>query len=225
MRPVGFGLLVTLWLLLLHTVGGLEVDDDFELPTPEDWNIAETNFTEGYNPWMPQYNWESVDTTRRVFVMIAESCLPQDDDDILEDMAQGWRRTCEELEMQCQCRPIVREDRWNVENQPSESIWQGIEPCSWETRRVLDEHRRSLIRLGAVAIRCGFDNPEIYNEARALGVPVFSLQRNPPIPGKFHGRRSMRRDCLLACLLILTLFMINRSTWIRAASTRWIHRL
>ena len=159
---------------------------EFYLPMPEELNITETNFTWGYNPWMPEYNWKSVDSNKPTFVMLSPSCIDFEEELgslIFRDMATAWRKTCEELGMQCQCRPIVRHNFWNVENKPSGDFWQGIHRCSWETRRVLDEHRKGLINLAGVSTRCSMRDPDIYDEARELGVPVFVTNMNPPKPG------------------------------------------
>jgi hypothetical protein len=99
----------------------------------------------------------------------------------MQDARNGWWDTCEKLGIECQCRPIIKYTKWNV---PVESFYYGgIHHCSWEIMRILDEHQRGLIKLGGISAKCSLRNPEIYNRARELGVPVFLMETNAPRPG------------------------------------------
>jgi hypothetical protein len=160
--------------------------EDFYLPSPEELNITTTtNYTWGYNPWMEEYSHRSVLPERPIYVMLAGACLPEEEggSESMGDMSIGWNITCASLNMYCQCRPIVKTDKWNTDTYPSTDIYQGLHHCSWETRRVLDEHRKGLVKLAGVSTRCGMVNGEIYDEARELGVPIFVTDMNPPVPG------------------------------------------
>mmetsp|Transcript_19639 Transcript_19639/g.47404 ORF Transcript_19639/g.47404 Transcript_19639/m.47404 type:complete len:848 (-) Transcript_19639:23-2566(-) len=177
---------------------------EFHLWTPEELNVTlpaaatttnTTNNTDtnwGYNPWMEQYSYRGADPTGPYFLLLASACIPEEEGGsrTMGDMAVGFWKTCTELDMNCQCRPIVKYNKWNVDvtlpnrEEVGYGIYQGMHHCSWETRRALDEHRRGLIKLAGISTRCGMQDPLIYEEARQLGVTVFVNGMNPPVPGQ-----------------------------------------
>lgn len=76
--------------------------------------------------------------------------------------------------------------------------------CSWEIRRILDEHRRGLIKLGGISAKCDLRHPEIYDEARELRVPVFLMEKNAPKLGdEDYGKPEREYELQLACLGLL----------------------
>ena len=158
----------------------------FVTPTPEDFNLTEAdwNLTTGYNIWMPQYN--GGDPSKKTFVMMTGGCLPVEygGSFFYQDAAVAFNVSCEELGIECKCRPIIDFPDWNVNI--SETLWppfsHDMHHCSWEIRRILDEHRRGVIDLGGISAKCDFRHPQIYDEARELGVPIFLLGANPLTP-------------------------------------------
>jgi hypothetical protein len=175
-------------LSLPNVAGDDEVDDlwPFVIPAPEDLNITESdwNQTTGYNVWMPEYS--GGDPTKKTFVMMTGGCLPIEEGGsyFFQDAAIAFEVGCEERGLECKCRPIVDIDEWNVFI--NETLWDPLSHdmhhCSWEIRRILDEHRRGVIDLAGIAAKCDFRHPQIYDEARELGVPIFLLGYNPLTP-------------------------------------------
>lgn len=159
---------------------------DFVNASPEDFNLTEAdwNQTSGYNMWMPQYN--GGDPTKKTFVMLTGGCISTDEggDFFLQDAARGFNDACAERGIECKCRPIVSRPNWNVplDDQVAQDVFKSMHHCSWEIRRILDEHRRGLIDLAGISAKCDLRHPQIYNEARELGVPIFLLGANPLTP-------------------------------------------
>jgi hypothetical protein len=123
-------------------------------------------------------------------LLITGGCIPVDEggSDSYQDARNGWWDTCEKLGIECQCRPMSKYNNWNVpinaSDVSSHNLYQDMHAASWEVLRILDEHRRGLIKLGGLSVKCDFRHPEIYNQARELGVPVFLMGRNEPRPGE-----------------------------------------
>lgn len=163
-----------------------EILDPFVYPDPADFNVsvADSNWTEGYNPWMPEY-YGSEDPSETTFVLLTGGCIPVEfgGSTFFQESAPGWRKRCDDLGIACKCRPIIKSAKWNVDIPKNSGVYGGTHHCSWEIRRVLDEHRRGLIKLGGVAAACDFRHPAIYNEAREIGVPIFLVNKNRPEPG------------------------------------------
>ena len=163
----------------------VEALGEFEHPAPEAYNVTLANWTEGYNPWMPQYLGGDPDVT--TYVLVTGGCLPADQQGSATafiDVATGFAETCGKFNMTCQCRPSVEPKNWNVAipEDLQGNVTQGIHHCSWEIRLILDEHRRGVINVGGISAQCSLHDPEIYNEARELGVPIYLIDRGPPRP-------------------------------------------
>jgi hypothetical protein len=181
-----------LWLLgvfkLREATSNEELEElwPFVYPSPEYFNLTEEdwNQTTGYNIWMPQYH--GGDPSKKTFVMMTGGCLPEEDggSDFFQDAAVAFNASCVEHGLECQCRPILTVPEWNVFI--NETMWEPIfhdmHHCSWEIRRILDEHRRGVIDLAGISAKCDLRHPQIYDEARELGVPIFLLQANPLTP-------------------------------------------
>ena len=155
----------------------------FVTPTPEDFNLTEAdwNQTTGYNIWMPQYH--GGDPSKKTYVMMTGGCLPVEERGsfFYQDAAVAFNVSCHELGVECKCRPIIEIPDWNVVI--NQTLWppffHDMHHCSWEIRRILDEHRRGVIDVAGIAAKCDFRHPQIYDEARELGVPIFLLGANP----------------------------------------------
>jgi hypothetical protein len=153
----------------------------FYLPPASDPNI--TKLTTGYNPWMNKYT-GSPDPQELTFVLMTGGCLPLEEggSDFYQDTGTGFRQRCEELNIACQCRPIIKTDKMNPP-QPS-SLFNGSGDAVWEVRRILEEHRQGRINVAGISAKLSYQDPEVFNEARELGVPIFLMGINKPYPGE-----------------------------------------
>jgi hypothetical protein len=153
-------------------------------PVPaNDLNITE--LTTGYNPWMNRYS-GSPDPQKLTFVLMTGGCLPLEEggSDFYQDTGTGFRQRCKELNISCQCRPIIKTDKMNPP-QP-ESLFNGMADAVWEVRRVLEEHRQGRINVGGISAKLSYQDPEVFNEARELGVPIFLMGDNQPYPDEME---------------------------------------
>eukprot|EP00977_Amphora_coffeiformis_P000770 scaffold162_cov176-Amphora_coffeaeformis.AAC.30 len=163
-------------------------DNSFSLPPPPYPNV--TQLTYGYNPWMDQYTGvpKSDSTTVPTIVLLTGGCLPLEEggSDFYQDAETGFREQCSQFVkegIQCQCRPVINPTLWNPP-QADESIYEGMAECVWEIRRLLDEHRRGLLNVGGISAKCSYEDPSVFAEAEALGVPLFLMGVNQPFPGE-----------------------------------------
>ena len=170
-----------------------EVADDiptFFLPSVTDPNITERDT--GYNPWMKQYTGintftESQSLDEPTFVLMTGGCLPLEEggSDFYQDAGTGFRYYCDQLGIQCQCRPIISPLKWNPPMNDT-SIFGGYNECVWEIQRLLNEHQAGLIKVGGISAKCSYGIPEvkIFEQARALNVSLFLMGVNKPYPNE-----------------------------------------
>ena len=150
----------------------------------------------GYNPWMSKYNYKGVkDPEAPVIVMMTGGCLPLEEggSDFYQDAGRGFPQRCEELNLNCQCRPIIKPQKWNPP-QPDASIFNGTAEFVWEIRRLLDEHRRGLINVGGISAKATYHDPRIFDEAKEMGIPIFLVGINKPLPGEKEYSLSQPTD-------------------------------
>jgi hypothetical protein len=155
--------------------------ETFYLP-PEPLNDPNiTELTTGYNPWMSKYTGSS-DPQELTFVLMTGGCLPLDEggSDFYQDTGTGFRQRCKELNINCQCRPIIKTHKMNPP-QP-ESLFNGMIDAVWEVRRILEEHRQGRINVAGISAKLSYQDPEVFNEARKLGIPIFLMGVNKPYP-------------------------------------------
>jgi hypothetical protein len=155
----------------------------FYLP-PEPLNDPNiTELTTGFNPWMSKYT-GSPDPQELTFVLMTGGCLPLEEggSDFYQDTGTGFRQRCQELNITCQCRPIIKTNKMNPP-QP-ESLFQGMGDAVWEVRRILEEHRQGRINVAGISAKLSYQDPEVFNEARELGVPIFLMGINKPYSGE-----------------------------------------
>jgi len=163
----------------------------FYLPPVNDPNI--TQLTTGYNPWMTKYTGngdnaadaDTFDPMKKTLVLMTGGCLPLDEggSDFYQDASTGWRQRCAELKVQCQCRPIINANKFNPP-QADDNIFQGMSEAVWEVRRLLAEHLNGTINVGGISAKLSYQDPAVFDEARALGVPIFLMGVNKPYAGE-----------------------------------------
>jgi hypothetical protein len=153
----------------------------FYLPPVTDPNITE--LATGYNPWMTKYT-GSPDPQKLTFVLMTGGCLPVEEggSSFYQDASTGFRQRCEELDIACQCRPMIKTSKMNPP-QPT-SLYDGFHESVWEVRRILEEHRQGRINVGGISAKLSYQDPELFEEARELGVPIFLMGVNKPYPGE-----------------------------------------
>jgi len=161
----------------------------FYLPPPPSENA--TQLETGYNPWMVKYtgtpSGHPVDV--KTHVLMTGGCLPVEEggSEFYQDAGTGFRLRCAELNIVCQCRPIIWGDKMNPpllleDGTRDDSIFQGTHQCVWEIRRLLNEHKQGLINVGGISVKCTYADPDVFAEAEELGVPLFLLGLNKPDP-------------------------------------------
>jgi hypothetical protein len=172
-------------LLLLLLAASPSSAAAFPLAPETDPNI--TQATWGFNPWMERYNAASVDPTVVTHVMLTGGCLPVEEggSNFYQDAGTGFRQRCAELGIACQCRPAIKPEKWNPP-QADKSIFNGSEECVWFIRLLLDEVRRGLITVGGISAKCSYQDPAVFEEAAALGVPLFLMGINKPYEGELE---------------------------------------
>lgn len=171
-----------LWLVIcmVHLMCTSVVAASFSLPPPPFPNV--TQLRSGYNPWMDRYT-GAPDASKPTLVLMTGGCLPLDEggSDFYQDAGTGFIQRCAQLGVACQCRPIISPTKWNPP-QPDSSIFGDMRECIWEIRRLLNEHRQGLINVGGISAKCSYEDPTVFAEAEALGVPLFLLGANQPFP-------------------------------------------
>jgi len=82
-------------------------------------------------------------------------------------------------------RPVANPEEMNPPQ--NASLYGCPDDCVdhpvWEIRRLLDEHRRGLINVGGISVKLSYQDPRVFLEAEQLGVPLFLLEANKPLPG------------------------------------------
>ena len=165
----------------------------FYLPPPLNESIR--TLTTGYNPWMNKYTGHNPDVGPDVphIVLMTGGCLPLEENGstFLRDAGRGFIQRCQELldknvygrdQLACQCRPILSPTKFNPPYEHGTALYQGMAECVWEIRRLLQEHRQGLIRVGGISAKCSYEDQTLFTEAEELGIPLFLIGVNQPFP-------------------------------------------
>jgi len=163
----------------------LEQETEFLFPPPPNASLAD--LTLGYNPWMTQYTGAPESTTEPTFVLMVGACITEEmggtaSAQFYSDAVVAFWQECQEKQMQCQCRPMAKPDRWNPP-QEDRSIYNGMADTEWELHRLFREHEQGLISVGGITIKASFEAPYMFDKARELDIPLFLLGVNEPWPG------------------------------------------
>jgi hypothetical protein len=147
----------------------------FLLPPVNYPNVTEATW--GYNPWMSKY---ITDPTKITIVMMTGGCLSVEEGGsaFYQDAAKGFWQRCAELDINCQCRPIIKPTEWNPPMEDNSIYYDNnITEAAWHIKKLFADHRAGRINVGAISAKAGYETglPEIYDEARELDIPIFLM--------------------------------------------------